>query len=90
MLARAADVALLLIYGSVCFFFILRFALHRRPPSIGIALLPLGWIAISVHRLDLIDDDALTIFSWLGVGAGAFLLTVIVLGEARDPEGPTT
>lgn len=85
---RAASVGLLLVYGAVVLFFLYRFARHRRPPSVGVALLPGGWITLALWRLALITSAVLELIAWCGVVAGAVLLHLVVVAERVDPDGP--
>jgi hypothetical protein len=75
----------LLIYGAVIFFFLYRYAVHRQLASVGIALLPIGWIALALWRLQLFSDGSLALIAWAGVLIGAFLLTVVVRTDRNDP-----
>jgi hypothetical protein len=86
--ARAADVALLVVYGGVAAFFIYRFVRHRRMASVGVALLPMGWIVVALYDLNLIADGS-SFVRWCGVAVGLLVLTSVFRAEQVDPEGPS-
>lgn len=82
--ARAADVALLAVYGGVSAFFCYRFARHRRLASLGVACLPLGWFVVALWGLHIVEPHPLAALRWLGVVLGLLLLAAVIYAEARD------
>lgn len=84
-LGRSADVLLLLVYGGIVFFFLFRFLQHRKLPSLGIALLPMGWIVISAHQLGILDERASNAGCWVGLVFGVFLAASLFDIERRRP-----
>lgn len=81
--SAVADVGLLLVYGGVILFFVLRYVRFRKAPSIGVALLPLGWIFLALINLQILSGtDGLV--SWCGVVIGCFLLVSVLRAEREE------
>lgn len=82
-LGLMADYLLLLTYGAVVFFFVWRYWKRRRPSSIGVALLPLGWFYVALLDLGALAaaDGLIRLF---GVGVGIYTLVTVVRAEGRD------
>lgn len=72
--AEAASVCLLLVYGGVITFFLLRWVRFRKPPSLGVAMLPTGWILVALWDLGILYPHPAGVFRWCGVVAGVWLL----------------
>jgi hypothetical protein len=79
-----ADCALLAVHGPVVGFFLWRYALKRRLASIGVALLPTGWLLLAVEGLGVARHADTLLARWLGVAFGVFLLTSVVREELRE------
>lgn len=77
----AADCALLVVYGAVAAFFFSRYLRHHRLPSIGVALLSLGWILFAATDLGLFDT---ALERWVGVPTGIFLLSTAWWLDTKD------
>lgn len=80
-------VVLACLYGLITVYFLWRYFLRRRDPSIVCALMPLGWIAafaIQIKRLS--PDMTLGLF-----GLGAFVATwgiYIIVSHELSREKP--
>lgn len=81
---RAVDVALLVVSGVVCGFFVWRFVLHRRAVSIGVALLPLGWMAVAAEGLGVVGPEGGLVARALGVLLMLWLLHMLARLELGD------
>ncbi len=67
-----ADVALLVVYAFVVVYFIKRFAKHGRWPSLGIAMLPSGWIILALGNQ--LGVWWISAAKWCGVILGLLLM----------------
>lgn len=72
---EAADVAILVVYAFVVGYFLRRFWRFRKPPSLGIALLPIGWVLLALHHR--IMRDELLALKWGGVLLGVALIVSV-------------
>jgi len=75
-----ADVALLVVHGAVAGFFILRALepnrlLPRRLASLGVALLPTGWLVVAAWQLGVFRPNPSVFIRWFGVCLGVYLLS---------------
>lgn len=77
-----ADVGLLLVYGAVVAYFVSRFLRHRVAASLGVALLPSGWIALALG----LQTSALEGVKWVGIGAGVALLVLVLQADRGDKQ----
>lgn len=75
----AADLALLLVYGGVVVYFLRRFVVFRRWPSLGVALLPCGWIVVAVAGV-----RTFAAVKWAGVAAGLLLLGLVLEADRSE------
>ncbi|MCC6178799.1 MAG: hypothetical protein WAZ94_15315 [Phycisphaerales bacterium] len=77
-----ADVAILLVYGGVMAYFVSRFARFWRWPSLGVAMLPIGWVllALEEHAAERVVDAT----KWAGVGAGLLLLFMVLAADRSE------
>lgn len=74
-----ADFALLVVYGGVVVYFLRRFVVYRRWPSLGVALLPCGWIVVAVAGV-----QTFAAVKWAGVGAGLLLLGLVLDADRSE------
>ncbi len=81
---QIADVALLITYAAVTSYFLRRFYLKRKPPSLYIALLPMGWVVLAIHRH---DEAWLPLVKWCGVALGLLLMLAVFKTDRAEP-GP--
>ncbi len=87
--AEAADVGLLVVYGAVGFFFLVRFAHLRKAPSLLLAVtIPLGWLLVAMWDLDILQPMPSAPIRWIGVIFGILLLQSVVTWrrEADEPK----
>ena len=75
-----ADVGLLFVYGAVVAYFVSRYLRHRVAASLGVALLPSGWIALALG----LQTSVLEQVKWAGVGAGIVLLVLVLQADRGD------
>ena len=73
-----ADVGLLLVYGGVVAYFASRFLRFRMWPSLGVALLPSGWIVVALLR------EPPEPLKWCGIALGAALLVLVLHADRGD------
>lgn len=85
--AAAADVCLLLVYGAVIGFFLLRWVRFRRTPSLGVAMLPAGWVLVALWDLGILSPHPMGLWRWMGVAFGVWLLASAFRAE-RGGEQP--
>jgi hypothetical protein len=79
---EAADVALLLVYAFVVVYFLRRFVRYRKLPSLGIALLPTGWVLLALSSG--ISGDWLRTMKWLGVLLGVGLMASVTHADKLE------
>lgn len=71
-----ADVALLLVYAAVVGYFLRRFFLKRKMPSLFIALLPMGWVLLALQSQTI--APLMSSMKWIGVLLGALLMASVL------------
>lgn len=79
---EAADVALLLTFGAVVSYFLNRLFRLRRLPSLGVALLPTGWILVALEGA--MAERAVGAVKWTGVALGLFVLGLVLSADRHD------
>lgn len=77
-----ADVLLLVVYSAVTIYFVTRFIRFRKPQSLGVALLPAGWILIGLRGLT--GGSIPIVIKLLGAAAGILLLASVLMADRRD------
>lgn len=77
-----ADVLLLIVYSAVAIYFVGRYARFRKLPSLGIALLPAGWILIGIRGMT--GGPIPVTIKLLGAAAGILLLASVLMADRRD------
>lgn len=75
-----ADLALLFVYGAVIIYFVGRWVRFRVAASLGVALLPMGWIVLALHAFAPVESAV----KWAGVGAGLALLVLVLQADRGD------
>lgn len=75
----SADIAVILVYAFVSLYFLSRFLVYRKWPSLGIALMPMGWITLALASQ--IQPPALEGVKWTGVGLGVALIVSVLLAD---------
>lgn len=86
-LETIADLALVAVYVPVMLFFAYRWRVHRQPASLGIAVLPFGWLFVALWDLGVLPPLPWAPIRWVGVGSGILLLLASLSTERRDPRG---
>lgn len=77
-----ADLALLVVYLCVVVYFLQRFSRFRKPPSLGIALLPTGWLILALaHDL---NRPIMVTLKWVGVLIGVALLASVIYADRSE------
>jgi hypothetical protein len=77
-----SEASLLVVHGGVVSYFLQRFVRYRRWASIGVALLPLGWICVVAQKgLGPMGEE---LMRWFGVVLGAFLLVMVITTDRHD------
>jgi hypothetical protein len=89
--SHLADISLLVVYGAVAAFFASRALdgrrlLARRLASVGVALLPMGWILLAAWDLGLWAPGSSGLVRWFGVGFGLFLLTRVRVTQRKGTD----
>ena len=79
---ESADVALLCVYAFVVVYFLRRFMRFRKLPSLGIALLPTGWVLLALSSG--IPSDDLRAMKWLGVALGVLLIASVTHADRTE------
>lgn len=77
-----ADVALMIVYAFVVIYFLRRFFRYRKWPSLGIALLPTGWVLLALSSG--IQPDDLTTMKWCGVVLGVALIASVTHADSTE------
>lgn len=77
-----ADVALLVVYAFVVIYFLRRFFRFRKWPSLGIALLPTGWVLLALSSG--IQVANLTTAKWVGVILGVLLIVSVTHADSTE------
>lgn len=72
--SHASDIAVLFVHSAVVSAMLWRFWHTRRPPTLVMAALPLGWILVALWDLDILDPLPFGLIRWLGVLLGAYVL----------------
>ena len=70
------DVAILIVYSAIFFFFLRRFVLRLKPQSLGVALLPSGWVVLALD--DVFKARTLGAVKWFGILAGTLLFASLI------------
>jgi hypothetical protein len=79
---------LLVVYGAVGFFFLMRFARTLKGPSLLLALsAPLGWCFVAVLDLGLLTFHPWAPIRWVGAALGIALLAAVARWDRIDPKG---
>jgi hypothetical protein len=68
------------VHAAVFLYFLWRFIRFRYPASLGVALLPVGWIAFAL-RVETFAREALL---WAGAGCGFVLLVLVLRADRGD------
>lgn len=77
-----ADTALVAVYAFIALYFLRRFIRYRKWPSLGIALMPMGWIALALQGRML--APALDGVKWIGVGLGVALIVSVTMADRGE------
>jgi hypothetical protein len=75
---------LLVIYGAVIGFFVFRFVRRRRPTSLWICAVSLGWALAACMSLGIVEQMAANILCWAGLVVGVCTLWSGVAAELRE------
>lgn len=72
---EAPDIALLVVYAYVVIYFLRRFVRFGKLPSLGIAVLPAGWVLLALARE--ISMSTMLAMKWVGVFFGVMLVASV-------------
>ena len=75
-----AEIVALWVHGLLVAYFLWRFIRFRFAASLGVAMLPLGWVALSLS-VETFARDAVLLF---GAASGAVLLVLVLLADRGD------
>lgn len=82
---ESVDVALIIVYGFVAAYFLRRFVLFRKWPSVAIAFLPLGWVVLAVEDpLEVRFHGWLSLIKMLGLCLGFLLILTVVQADTSE------
>lgn len=80
----APDLALLFVYAFVVIYFLRRFARFGKLPSLGIALLPMGWVLLALAPG--IQQPIMITAKWVGVLFGVLLIVSVTHTDRIEQE----
>lgn len=78
-----ALISISLLFGFLTMYFLWRYALHRRAPSLLCAAMPVGWVAYAVRALRGDGSDDVVVLVALALGLWG--VTIVVLHETEQP-----